>query len=165
MPKYDLTLIIKGDKSLEEAQKIFDDTKAKLEKLDFTIDKSISPILKELAYEINKYKQGYYASFVFSTDKYVNNLITEIFKFNEDILRFLTTIYSDVTVKPKMRNNYKRKTGDTAKLETAIDDAANSEVKIEEKQEPIAVIEAVTEAKANQIDLDNLDEKLDELLK
>lgn len=161
MSKYDLTLIIKGDKSLEEAQKIFDEIKIKLEKLDFVIDKTINPILRELAYEIKKYKQGYYGSLIFSTDKYVGGQITDIFKFNDDVLRFLTTVYVDVTVKPKMRNNYKRKIDEAVKIEETIKEKEVEEIPSQEKPEEIKEIEAQN----TQIDLDNLDEKLDELLK
>lgn len=163
--KYDLTLIIKGDKSLEEAQKIFDDVKMKLEKLDFEIEKDINPVLKELAFEIKKYKQGYFGSFIFTADKCENKQMEELFKFNENILRFLTVIYDDVLAKPKMRISHRRQnisenkadvSEETKSEEAATENVPEKILSVEEKQE-------IEEQKS--IDLENLDEKLDELLK
>ena len=163
--KYDLTLIIKGDKSLEEAQKIFDDVKMKLEKLDFEIEKAVNPVLKELAFEIKKYKQGYFCSFIFTADKCENKQMEELFKFNDNILRFLTVIYDDVLAKPKMRISHRRQNisdnkmeeAEDAKIEEAVAEGVPEEIlSVEERQE-------IEEQKA--IDLEHLDEKLDELLK
>lgn len=152
--KYDLTLIIRGDKSLEEAQKIFDDIKIKLEKLDYEIEKTINPVLKELAFEIKKFKQGYYGSFIFNTDKHINSQIEELFKFDENVLRFLTTLFIDTVVRIKVRENRKKEinTEEIKTPEEKIEDNIPSEEKVE-----------VAEEKA--IDLEHLDEKLDELLK
>lgn len=163
--KYDLTLIIKGDKSLEEAQKIFDDVKMKLEKLDFEIEKVINPILRELAFEINKYKQGYFGNFIFSTDKYESKQMEELFKFNENILRFLTVIYDDILAKPKMRIGRRRPNISGNKTEVS-EEVKGEEVVIESIPEKILSVEEKQEIEEQKsIDLENLDEKLDELLK
>lgn len=153
--KYDLTLIIRGDKSLEEAQNIFDNIKTKLEKLGFEIEKTMNPVLKELSFEIKKFRQGYYGSFVFITDNFMNSQIEELFKFDENVLRFLTTIYSDVLVKFKVRENRKKLNTKEEKVEEKVEEVKENEV--EEKTE-----EKIEE---KSIDLEHLDEKLDELLK
>jgi ribosomal protein S6 len=162
--KYDLTLIIKGDKTIEEAQKIFDDIKAKIEKLGFLIEKTINPVLKELTFEIKKFKQGYFGTFIFSIDNYDNRQLEELFKFDENILRFLTVIYNDVAVKPRMRLSHRRREEAKSKDE-AIEAAVNEGTVVADdiSSEAIEVKKEVEEQKA--IDLENLDEKLDELLK
>ncbi|HRZ29316.1 MAG TPA: 30S ribosomal protein S6 [Candidatus Paceibacterota bacterium] len=162
--KYDLTLIIKGDKNLEEAQKIFDNIKTKLEKLGFIIEKTINPVLKELAFEINKFKQGYFGTFIFSIDNYDRKQVEELFKFDENVLRFLTVIYNDVTAKPKMRLSHKRQSEVKSKDE-AIELAVNEVISPTQEvvQEEKNVQENIEEKKS--IDLEHLDEKLDELLK
>jgi ribosomal protein S6 len=163
--KYDLTLIIRGDKSIDEAQKIFDDIKIKLEKLNYTIDKAINPVLRELTFEINKFKQGYYCTFVFEAETFANSQIEELFKFDENILRFLTVIFNDALAKPRMRINLRRQR-EADKKEVI------SEVKTEDVVEEVSPVEEVVtteeiekieEQKA--MDLEHLDEKLDELLK
>ncbi len=162
--KYDLTLIIKGDKSIEEAQKIFDDIKVKVEKLGFLIEKTINPVLKELAFEIKKFKQGYFGTFIFSIDNYDNRQIEELFKFDENILRFLTVIYNDVAVKPRMRLSRQRQE-ETKSKDEAIEAAVNEGV-VANDNIPIKEIVAKEEVEEKKtIDLEHLDEKLDELLK
>jgi len=162
--KYDLTLIIKGDKSIEEAQKIFDDIKVKVEKLGFLIEKTINPVLKELAFEIKKFKQGYFGTFIFSIDNYDNRQIEELFKFDENILRFLTVIYNDAAVKPRMRLSRQRQE-ETKSKDEAIEAAVNEGV-VANDNIPIKEIVAKEEVEEKKtIDLEHLDEKLDELLK
>ena len=156
--KYDLTLIIRGDKSLEEAQNIFDNIKTKLEKFGFEIEKTMNPVLKELSFEIKKFRQGYYGSFVFTADNFINSQIEEMFKFDENVLRFLTTVYSDVLVKFKVRENRKKLNVNGEKVEKV--EEKTGEVKENEVEEKI---EEKIEEKS--IDLEHLDEKLDELLK
>jgi ribosomal protein S6 len=150
--KYDLTLIIKGDKSIEEAQKIFDDIKVKVEKLGFLIEKTINPVLKELAFEIKKFKQGYFGTFIFSIDNYDNRQIEELFKFD------------DVAVKPRMRLSRQRQE-ETKSKDEAIEAAVNEGV-VANDNIPIKEIVAKEEVEEKKtIDLEHLDEKLDELLK
>jgi len=162
--KYDLTLIIKGDKTIEEAQKIFDGIKVKIEKLGFLIEKTINPVLKELAFEIKKFKQGYFGTFIFSIDNYDNHQLEELFKFDENILRFLTVIYNDVAVRPRMRLSHKRRE-ETKSKDEAIEAAVNEGTAVADNipSKEVEIKQAEEEKKA--IDLEHLDEKLDELLK
>lgn len=162
--KYDLTLIIRGDKSIDEAQKIFDDVKIKLEKLGYEISKSINPVLKELAFEINKFKQGYYGTFIFEAEDYVNSQIEEIFKFDENVLRFLTVIFSDALAKPRMRINLRRQR-EADKKEVVLENKTE-EVEVSSPVEETATIEEIEKVEEQKaMDLEHLDEKLDELLK
>lgn len=178
--QYDLTLIIKGDKTIEEAQNVFEDIKAKLEKNDFEIIKTTGPILKDMAYEINKYNQGYYGTFIFSTESFITKDLLEIFKFNENVLRYLTTEYSDAIGLRKMKHDrrVKRYQADIAKkditkekevdmVQEKIDKSEDIENQIskEKNEEDIILKEHEVSTAQKQIDLESLDEKLDELLK
>ncbi len=155
--KYDLTLIINGEKTLVEAQKVFDDIKAKLETLNFQIEKTINPFLKELAFEINKIKSGYYGTFIFTTEEFSNNILEEMFKHDVNVLRFLTTIHDDSVMVRRVRNARK---GNTEVKEEI------KEEKAEEVKEPEMTVEQKEEVEVKkEMDLENLDEKLDELLK
>lgn len=164
--KYDLTLIIKGDKSSEEAQKIFDDVKAKLEKLNYAIEKSINPALRELSYAIQKQTQGYYGTFVFETDNYNSKDIEEMFKFDENVLRYLIVLINERVA--KVRKSLRRRENkeeipeamEEKEKEVEGDDIAKEEIE-EVKEETEEKKEA--EEKKN-VDLEHLDEKLDELL-
>lgn len=157
--KYDLTLIIKGDKSSEEAQKIFDDVKAKLEKLNYAIEKSINPALRELSYAIQKQTQGYYGTFVFETDNYNSKDIEEMFKFDENVLRYLIVLINERVAKVRKslrrRENKEEISEVVEEKEKEVEGDNSAKQETEEKKE--------AEEKKN-VDLEHLDEKLDELL-
>ena len=160
--KYDLTLIINGEKNLVEAQKIFDDIKVKLESLNFQIEKTINPFLKELAFEINKIKSGYYGTFIFTAEDFSNKALEDMFKHDANILRFLTTLHDDSVMVRRVRNS-RRGTVENKEIEG---------VKTEQTEEPTKKEEVImTEEQKEEVevkkemDLENLDEKLDELLK
>jgi len=182
--QYDLTLIIKGNKTVEEAGKIFEDIKAKLEKIGFQIDKAINPVFKELAYEINKIKQGYYVTFILSSDNFNAKDLQEIFKFDENILRFLAVEYSDSVGLRKQKHDRRTRKYQDEKQGIASQDQKSEQNKEEvvleanQEQDTSDTIEAKEESTSEvinqpkeestaqkQIDLEDLDEKLDELLK
>ncbi len=157
--KYDLTLIIRGDKSSEEAQKIFDDVKTKLEKLNYTIEKSINPALRELAYEIKKQTQGHYGTFVFEADNYNSRDIEEMFKFDENVLRYLTVLINERIA--KVRKNLRRKENKEEVPDTV--ESKEEEVEMTDNEEEVENVKEEVEDK-KEVDLEHLDEKLDELL-
>jgi len=160
--KYDLTLIINGEKTLVEAQKIFDDIKVKLETLNFQIEKTINPFLKELAFEINKIKSGYYGTFIFTVEDFSNKVLEDMFKHDLNVLRFLTTLHDDSVMVRRVRNL--RKGVNEVKVEEQKEGA--KEEKTEEKVETEMTNEQKEEVEVKkEMDLENLDEKLDELLK
>jgi hypothetical protein len=89
----------------------------------------------------------------------------ELFKFNENILRFLTVIYDDILAKPKMRIGRRRPNISGNKTEVS-EEVKGEEVVIESIPEKILSVEEKQEIEEQKsIDLENLDEKLDELLK
>jgi ribosomal protein S6 len=156
--KYDLTLIINGEKNLAEAQKIFDDIKVKLESLNFQIEKTINPFLKELAFEINKIKQGYYGTFIFTNEEFSNKVLEDMFKHDVNVLRFLTILHDDSVMVRRVRNSRRGTTEnkEEVKEEKALE-VEKEVVMSEEQKEEVEV--------KKEMDLENLDEKLDELLK
>ncbi len=182
--QYDLTLIIKGDKTAEEALKIFEDIKAKLEKIGFQIEKTFNPVLKDMAYEIDRFKQGYYATFIFASETFSAKDLQEIFKFDENILRYLAIDYSDgVGLRKQKHDRRTRKYQDAKEGASALSgedktlepkeelkEEPKEEVLEAEKTEEKPISEEINQPKEEstaqkQIDLESLDEKLDELLK
>jgi small subunit ribosomal protein S6 len=164
--KYDLTLIIKGDKSSEEAQKIFDEVKAKLEKLNYAIEKSINPALRELTYAIQKQTQGYYGNFVFETDNYNSRDIEEMFKFDENVLRYLIVLINESVAKVRKNSrrmeNIEKKSEVLEEKKEEIEEVDNAKEEVKEVKEDHEEKKEEEEKKA--VDLEHLDEKLDELL-
>jgi ribosomal protein S6 len=161
--KYDLTLIINGEKNLVEAQKIFDDIKVKLESLNFQIEKTINPFLKELAFDINKIKQGYYGTFIFTVEDFSNKVLEDMFKHDLNVLRFLTTLHDDSVMVRRVRNSRRGATEVKAEDQKEV-------VKEEKVEEVVKEVEMTNDQKEEveakkEMDLENLDEKLDELLK
>ena len=161
--KYDLTLIINGEKTLVEAQKIFDDIKVKLETLNFQIEKTINPFLKELAFDINKIKQGYYGTFIFTVEDFSNKVLEDMFKHDLNVLRFLTTLHDDSVMVRRVRNLRRGATEVKAEDQKEV-------VKEEKVEEAVKEVEMTNDQKEEveakkEMDLENLDEKLDELLK
>lgn len=89
MNKYEVTFIVKPDmeesqitKTAEELKKVLTDNKAKLLE-----EKAMGQ--KELAYEIKKFKTGYYFLFVVEADSTAVSEFDRIAKINESILRHL----------------------------------------------------------------------------
>ena len=95
MNKYEIMFIVKPD--LEEAaikseaenlKKVLTDNGAKIES-----EKAIGQ--KELAYEIKKYKNGYYFLFVISGDSKATDEFDRLARINENILRHLIVRVND----------------------------------------------------------------------
>lgn len=186
--KYDLSFWIKGDKSVDEAQQIFDTVKSKLTEVEFNIEKAINPMLKELTYPIEKYSQAYLASLVFTLNGEADLLFfKELFKFDTNVLRFLVTLAPDNVNKRRIRRSSRNK--EAIKTDEAVSEEIKeietkeevlkvketSETKVEEPVEVIEekveevvsepISEVVEHKSRNKVDLDTLDEKLDAILK
>mgnify|MGYP004495301043 FL=1 len=95
MRKYELMFIVKSDmeeaeikKTAEVMKKILTDGKA-------TILEEKAMGQKELAYEINKMKTGYYFLYVVETTSEVIDEFERVARINENILRHLTIKVED----------------------------------------------------------------------
>ena len=95
MRKYELMFIVKSDmeeaeikKTAEAMKKILTDGKA-------TILEEKAMGQKELAYEINKLKTGYYFLYVVETTSEVIDEFERVARINENILRHLTIKVED----------------------------------------------------------------------
>lgn len=175
--KYDLSFWVKSDKSIEEAQQIFETIKGKITSQGFNIEKALNPILKEMSYMVNKDSQAYLCSMVFTLNGEADlKFFKELFKFDTNILRFMVTLAPDnINMRRirKSRINKEAKPVLEGKVEEKVESEAKEEVAIEnvetEEKDNEEVVETamVEEETINQdkINLDTLDEKLDELLK
>ena len=90
MKKYEIMFIVKPDLEEENIKKVANSMKETLEKNEAKVLEVKEMGQRELAYEINKYKNGYYFLFVIESE---NNDATVEFDrvalINEDIIRHL----------------------------------------------------------------------------
>ena len=89
MNKYELMFIVKPDMEEAEIKKTADTIKKALsdKKVKFLEEKAIGQ--KELAYEINKFKTGYYFLFVVEASKEAVEEFNHVVRINECVLRHL----------------------------------------------------------------------------
>ena len=89
MNKYEIMYIVKPDVEADALSAIIERLSKTITDFDSTIVEHKEMGLKELAYEINHYKKGYY---VWQLVKANNEAIAEfnrIVRINEDVLRFI----------------------------------------------------------------------------
>ncbi len=99
MTKYETTLVFDG--SLPE------ETIAKEQQAIEALVKEKGALIsvdtwgkKELAYEINKKRTGFYSLLTYEYEGDANELIAGTFRYNENVIRHMTVVYSnDVIVK------------------------------------------------------------------
>ena len=95
MNKYEVMFIVRPDmeeaeikKTAEDMKKVLTDNKAKLLE-----EKPLGQ--KELAYEINKFKTGYYYLYVVESDSAAVNEFDRVARINESLLRHLVVKVED----------------------------------------------------------------------
>ncbi|MCI6899404.1 MAG: 30S ribosomal protein S6 [Bacilli bacterium] len=95
MNKYEVMFIVRPDmeeaeikKTAEDMKKVLTDNKAKLLE-----EKPLGQ--KELAYEINKFKTGYYYLYVVEADSAAVNEFDRVARINESLLRHLVVKVED----------------------------------------------------------------------
>jgi len=96
MRKYELMFIVKPDLEEKEIKKIASDMKSILESKNAKIIDSKEMGQKDLAYEMNKYKTGYYFLFTIETEKdEATKEFDRLALINENILRHLIVRVED----------------------------------------------------------------------
>lgn len=90
MKKYEIMFIVKPDLEEGAIKSVFDSVKTVLEEQNATIVESKEMGQKELAYEVNKYKNGYYFYFlVEANDSKAVKEFDRVALINENIIRHL----------------------------------------------------------------------------
>lgn len=90
MRKYEIMFIVKPDLEEGAIKSVFDSMKTLLEEQGATVVESKEMGQKELAYEINKYKNGYYFYFlVEAKDAKAVKEFDRVVLINENIIRHL----------------------------------------------------------------------------
>ena len=138
---YELTYIISTAVPENEHEQIKNEIIALLEKNSAHITDRQSLGKKKLAYLINKVRHGYYEVVEFDVEPVAISKINEQLKLNNNVLRFLLTIKQVLTVEEKARQDRAR----------AAIDQENAE-------------EAKPEKENQKVSLEDLDEKLDQIL-
>ena len=96
MRKYEIMFIVKPDVEEAEMKKIVDDMKKVLETKKAKVLDLKEMGQKDLAYEMNKYKTGYYFLFTIETDKDdATKEFDRLSLINENILRHLIVRVED----------------------------------------------------------------------
>lgn len=95
MNKYEIMFIVKPDMEEAEIKKTADTMKKVLtdKKAKFVSEKEMGQ--KELAYEINKFKTGYYFLFVVESDSTAIEEFDRVVRINENLLRHLVIRVED----------------------------------------------------------------------
>ena len=90
MRKYEIMFIVKPDLEEGAVKSVFDSVKTLLEEQKANIVEAKEMGQRELAYEINKYKNGYYFYFsVEATDAKAGKEFDRVALINENIIRHL----------------------------------------------------------------------------
>lgn len=95
MNKYELTIIVRSDMEESEIKKTAESMKKILSDRQATIIEEKVIGQRELAYEINKMKTGYYFLYVVETTSEAINEFERVARINENILRHLTIKVED----------------------------------------------------------------------
>jgi ribosomal protein S6 len=150
---YELSFWLSSELNEKEAEIKFNDLLKELEKLGSLINVSQLPQLKPLAYPIKKEKtiheNAYFGFVQFSLEK---NLITSLKKslnLNNEIIRFLI-IHKEIKQKIKIPSGFFKK--------SSLNKSEKEEIRSKEKPEK-------PEKPEKEISLEELDEKLNEILK
>ena len=95
MSKYEIMFIVRPDMEEAEIKKTADDMKKVLADngAKFLEEKSLGQ--KELAYEINKFKTGYYYLFVVEAETAATKEFDRVARINESLLRHLVVKVED----------------------------------------------------------------------
>ena len=95
MSKYEIMFIVRPDMEEAEIRKTAEDMKKVLtdKKANILEDKALGQ--RELAYEINKFKTGYYYLFVVETETAATKEFDRVARINESLLRHLVVKVED----------------------------------------------------------------------
>ncbi len=95
MTKYELTFIVRSDMEEQEIKNVAETMKKVLTDGNANIIEEKALGQKELAYEINKMKTGYYFLYVIEAENEVIDEFSRVARINESILRHLTIKVED----------------------------------------------------------------------
>ena len=95
MNKYEITFIVRPDLDEAGVKKTFDEMKKVLTDKKATIVEEKSLGQKELAYEINKYRTGYYYFILTESDNKTIKEFDRVARINEKLLRHLIVKVDD----------------------------------------------------------------------
>ena len=95
MNKYEITFIVRPDMEEAEIKKTAEDMKKVLtdKKANILEEKALGQ--RELAYEINKFKTGYYYLFVVEAETAATKEFDRVARINESLLRHLVVKVED----------------------------------------------------------------------
>lgn len=95
MTKYELTFIVRSDMEEQEIKNVAETMKKVLTDGNANVIEEKALGQKELAYEINKMKTGYYFLYVVEAESEVIDEFSRVARINESILRHLTIKVED----------------------------------------------------------------------
>lgn len=95
MNKYEIMFIVKPNMEESEIKKNADDMKSVLTNNNAIVKEEKAMGQKELAYEINKFKTGYYFLYVVESSKEAIEEFDRVVRINENLLRHLIVRVED----------------------------------------------------------------------
>lgn len=150
MKYYELSYLISPELSEEKTREILENITKTIHNEGGVLEKSILPKIQEIGYRIKKQKQAYFGSMLFRLDpKKIDNLNKKI-KSYPQVLRFL--LYSKKMTSPKPG---RIKPSRLVRKEIAV---GVPQVVPQKEKTP-------THKKVKKVELEEIDKKLDEILK
>ena len=95
MNKYEIMFIVKPDMEEAEIKKIAEEMKKGLTDKNAKIVEEKAMGQRELAYEINKFKTGYYFLFIVESDAAAVQEFDRVVRINENLLRHIVVRVED----------------------------------------------------------------------
>ncbi|MFC1607405.1 30S ribosomal protein S6 [Candidatus Latescibacterota bacterium] len=92
MNQYDTMFIIDGTLEQQEREVLIDKYEKLLENSGGNLERTVRWGKREMAYEINKIKQGYYVIFYFTAEPSLVEPFEKEMQLNESILRYMTVL-------------------------------------------------------------------------
>jgi len=159
---YELTVLLKPDLNEQDKEKEFTFIKKTLSSYKAKIKTIQESRPVRLAYDIQKFKAAILKSFYFETDqkdrKNINKLISTL-NLQENILR--VSLLRSETLKPKTKTSQKNGKAKKKKPKTA----KPAKIKEPTKAKPKKESKPKTKEKDKKTSLEEIDKKLDEILK
>ena len=153
---YELAFWLSSSLNDENLEKSFNELKNKITQLGGIIGLSQLPQLKQLSYPINKERNGYFGYFQFVLNPESLLEVKKNLDSNSMLLRYLITYVPTIKSQPKAKFHSKLNTKDLKESSSYLKSSSYAQKSPETKSK---------EKSSQEVDMKDLDQKLNEILK
>lgn len=104
MDKYEAAVVFRPDLSTENLNEYVEKIKVIIENFGGSVERIERWDKRKLAYEINKFNEGYYVFYYFESKKSLPKELEANLKINENIIRYLILLHRNVKKADKSEN-------------------------------------------------------------